>query len=119
MRSFLIFFLIFFMGVLPACKGEDDNYAGVGKLIADRNKMRYHLAEESGNNEGKAELLNENNNSVPKDVSKKVTHKKELSTNVLDETKIVIVDSSSGAPLGQGIAYVDKKGEIVKIKLAK
>lgn len=118
MRFLLIFFLVFFMGVLPACKSEDDNYAGVGKLIADRNKMRYHLAEESGKNKGKAESSNEKTDSVPKDVSKKNTHKKELSTNVLDEKKIVIVDSSSGIPLGQGVAYVNKKGEIVKIKLA-
>ncbi|MGD9825394.1 hypothetical protein [Desulfobacter sp.] len=95
MRFFLISFLVFCMAVLPACKSENDDYAGLGKLIADRNKMRYRLAEES----------------------KKNTRKKELSTNVLDEKKIVIVDTSSGTPLGQGIAYVNKKGEIVKIKL--
>ncbi|WP_035236150.1 hypothetical protein [Desulfobacter vibrioformis] len=95
MRFFLISFLIFFMAVLPACKNEDDNYAGVGKLIAERNKMRYRLAEES----------------------EKDARKKELSTNVLDEKKIIIVDTASGTPLGQGIAYVNKKGEIVKIKL--
>lgn len=95
MRFFLTSFLIFFIAVLPACKSEDDNYAGVGKLIADRNKMRYQLAEES----------------------EKKMRKKELSTNVLDEKKIVIVDASSGSPLAQGIAYVNKKGEIVKIKL--
>ena len=119
MRSFLIFFLIFFMGVLPACKSEDDNYAGVGKLIADRNKMRYHLAEGSEKNKGKVASSNEKTDSVPKDVSKKVTQKKEFSTNLLDKKKIVIVDTSSGLPLGQGVAYVDKKGEIVKIKLAR
>jgi len=120
MRSLLILVLIFFTAVLPACESEDDSYSGVGKLIADRNKMRYHLAEESGSNTGKSDSPDQKNDSVPKAKvgPKKVAHKKELSTNALDEKKIVIVDASSGAPLGQGVAYVNKKGEIVKIKLA-
>jgi hypothetical protein len=55
---------------------------------------------------------------VSKDASESFARKKELSTNVLDEKQIVIVDSSSGEPLGQGVAYVNQKGEIIKIKLS-
>ena len=117
MRFFLIFFLVLFMAVLSSCESEDDNYSGVGKLIADRNKMRYELADETGKNKGKTGSSNPQTNSVSKDASKKATSKKELSTNVLDEKKIVIVEASSGQPLGQGIAYVNEKGKIVKIKL--
>lgn len=118
MRFFLISFLVFFVAVLPSCKNEDDNYSGVGKLIADRNKMRYRLAEETGNNKDKTGSSNQKTDSVSRDALERVTRKKELSTNVLDEKEIVIVDSSSGKPLGQGVAYLNKKGEIVKIKLA-
>ena len=118
MRFFLIFFLVFFVAVLPSCKNEDDNYSGVGKLIADRNKMRYRLADETRNNKGKTGSSNQKTDSVSKNALERVTRKKELSTNVLDEKEIVIVDSSSGKPLGQGVAYVNRKGEIVKIKLA-
>ena len=117
MRFFLILFIASLMAVLPACNSEDDNYSGVGKLIADRNKMRYHLAEETGNNKSKTGPLNHTIDSVSKETSEKLARKKELSTNVLDEKKIVIVDSSSGKPLGQGVAYVTPKGEIIKIKL--
>jgi len=118
MRFFLISFLFFFMAVLSSCESEDDNYSGVGKLIADRNKMRYELADEAGNNKGKTGSSNQRTDSVSNDASEKATSKKELSTNVLDEKRIVIVETSSGKPLGQGVAYVNKKGEIVKIKLA-
>lgn len=119
MRFFLISFLVFFVAVLPACNNnEDGNYSGVGKLIADRNKMRYRLAEETGNNKGKTGSSNQKTDSVSKDALDRVTRKKELSTNVLDEKEIVIVDSSSGKPLVQGVAYLNKKGKIVKIKLA-
>lgn len=108
MRFCLISFLIFLMVVLPACQSEDDNYAGLGKLIAERNKLRYQLAEESRRNKGKTEASDQKTGSVSK----------EPSTNVLAEKKIVIVDIASGTPIGQGIAYINKKGEIVKIKLA-
>ena len=118
MRLFLISFLVFFMAVLTSCQSEDDNYSGVGKLIADRNKMRYQLSDEKGTTKGKTGSSKQKTDSVSKDGSEKVTSKKKMSTNVLDEKKIVIVETSSGKPLGQGIAYVNEKGEIVKIKLA-
>ena len=118
MRFFLILFIVSLMAVLPACNSEDDNYSGVGKLIADRNKMRYQLAEETGNNKGKTGPSDQSIDSVSKDASEQLARKKELSTNVLNEKKIVIIDSSSGKPLGQGVAYVNQKGEIIKIKLA-
>src|SRR6056297_3514233 len=117
MRFFLISFLVFFMAALPACKREDDNYSGVGKLIVDRNKMRYRLAEDTENN-NKTGSSNQKFDSASKDAFERVTRKTELSTNVLDEREIVIVDSSSGKPLGRGVAYLNQKGEIVKIKLA-
>ncbi|NWH06191.1 hypothetical protein HXW94_14565 [Desulfobacter latus] len=120
MRFFLISFLVFFMAALPACKPEDDNYAGVGKLIVDRNKMRYRLAEETENNKEKTGSSNQKFDAVSKDKDgfERGTRKTELSTIVLYERKIVIVDSSSGTPLGQGVAYINQKGEIIKIKLA-
>lgn len=118
MRFFLIPFLVSLMAVLTACNSEDDNYSGVGKLIADKNKMRYQLAEETGNNKGKTEASNQSIDSVSKDASERLARKKELSTNILDEKQIVIVDSYSGESLGQGVAYVNQKGEIIKIKLS-
>nr|WP_321401096.1 hypothetical protein [uncultured Desulfobacter sp.] len=118
MRFFLISFLVFVIAVLPSCKSEDDNYSGVGKLIADRNKMRYQIADEAGNNKDGIGASNQKNDSGAKDVSEQVASKTQLSTNVLAEKKIVIVDTASGKPLGQGVAYVNEQGKIVKIKLS-
>ncbi|WP_321494499.1 hypothetical protein [uncultured Desulfobacter sp.] len=118
MRSFLISFLFFFVAVLPACKGEDDKFSGVGKMIADRNRMRYEIAEEAGTYKGKTDSSDQQTDAVPKDGSGSVAPKQELKTDVLDEKNIVIVDISSGTPLGQGVAYLNKEGKIVKIKLA-
>ena len=118
MRFFLISFLVLFMAVVTSCESEDDNYSGFGKLISDRNKMRYQLSDEKGHTKGKTGSSNQKIDSLSKDVSEKVTSKQELSANVLDEKEIVIVEISSGKPLAQGVAYVNKKGDIVKIKLA-
>ncbi|NDY71425.1 hypothetical protein DO021_03110 [Desulfobacter hydrogenophilus] len=118
MRFFLIFLVFFFMAVVTSCESEDDSYSGVGKLISDRNKMRYQLSDEKGNTKGKPGSSNQKTDSLSKDASEKVTSKQELSANVLDEKEIVIVEISSGKPLSQGVAYVNKKGDIVKIKLA-
>lgn len=118
MRFFLIAFLVFFMAVLPSCKSEDDDYSGVGKLIAERNKMRYRLADKAEENKGKTESSNQKSDLGSRYASDRGMPEKELSTNVLNEKKIVIIDTSSGRSLGQGIAYVNQKGEIIKIKLA-
>lgn len=118
MRLFLISFLVLIMAGLSSCNSEDDNYSGVGKLIAERNKMRHQLAGETGNDKRKTGPSDQNTNSVPQKEAERVQPKDKLSTNVLDEKKIVIVETSSGKPLGQGVAYVNQKGEIVKIKLA-
>lgn len=118
MRSILISFLLFFVAVFPACKGEDDKFTGVSKMIADRNRMRYEIAEEAGTYKGNTDTSNQQTDAVPKDDAGAVVPKQELTVNALDEKKIVIVDTSSGIPLGQGIAYLNKEGKIVKIKLA-
>ncbi|MCG8549943.1 MAG: hypothetical protein MI799_06030 [Desulfobacterales bacterium] len=118
MRLFLISFLVLIMAGLSSCKSEDDNYSGVGKLIAERNKMRHQLADETGNNKRTTGPSNQDTNSVPQREAGNVPPKGKLSASVLDEKRIVIVEASSGKPLGQGVAYLNRKGEIVKIKLA-
>nr|WP_319392091.1 hypothetical protein [uncultured Desulfobacter sp.] len=121
MRFFLISVLALLLAVLSSCESEDDNYSGVGKLIADRNKMRHRLAGEAGDNtndKGNIGSSNQRNDFGAGDATEKAASKPQLSTNVLAEKKIVIMDTASGKPLGQGVAYIDQQGNIVKIKLA-
>lgn len=97
-------------------KGEND-YSGVSNLISDRNSARYEIAE------------NEPSKSVnpKKNTKKKVReskpdsdeHQKELMSIILYEENVNIIGSDSGRTLAKGVAYVNKKGQIVRIKILK
>lgn len=44
---------------------------------------------------------------------------KELASGILFEKQIEIVDAQSQIPLAMGVAYLDKQGRIVRIKIIK
>lgn len=119
MRSFLISFIILLITitVFPACKSEDDKYSGIGKIIADRNEMRYDIAGDSKKDKGTSKSSGKKTDSASNYDSATAARKKTLTTNVLNKKNVVIVDTSSGAPLARGVAYVDQNGKILKIKL--
>ncbi len=111
--------LIFIVALTTVSCGNDekDDFSGVGKLIAERNKMRYHIADQSEDPKTKA-AQNQTGGVTPGRTEEKKIQDQKLSTMALDEKQIIIVDSSSGTPLGRGVAYVNKQGEIIRIKLA-
>ena len=121
MRFFLISFLVVLVAGFPACKGEDKKFSGVGKMIADRNRMRYEIAGELEEDKNEPDGSNQKADSAAPPSTAAAPgegYTTQLSTNALEEKQIVIVETSSGTPLCQGVAYVNKKGDIVKIKLA-
>ena len=118
MRSLSVLLLIFVVTLTASCgSDEKDDFSGVGKLIADRNKMRYNIAEKSDNSETTAGP-DQKAGTKPERVAGTNSQDKIPETVALEKRKIVIVDASSGTSLGQGVAFVNKKGEIVRIKLA-
>ncbi len=113
---FLCLFLCLFF-LLPACrddKGEND-YSGVGKLISERNRARHEIAKSSSqkNSSSKKTTANETNTVKSESTSKK----KEILSIVLYEEDVEVVASKSGRTLAKGVAYINKKGQIVKIKI--
>jgi hypothetical protein len=110
---FGIFFLI------SGCQNEDqkDDYTGVSDLISERNKIRYQKSEKPLKRivTPKKITTNDTNAIKPESISKE----EELSSIVLYEQDVEIVNSKSNKVLAKGVAYINKKGQIVKIKILK
>lgn len=97
-------------------KGKND-YSGVSDLIAERNSARYELAEKTP---PKSENSKKNIEKKPEESNPDSDeNQKELTSIILYEQKVKIVGSDSGRTLANGIAYVNKKGQIVRIKIIK
>jgi hypothetical protein len=117
-RFFLIAFLCLFF-LISACqdeKGKDD-YSGVSKLIAGRNKARYQAAKNSPEKSvsTRKRTTGKTNTSNPVSTPKK----EKLSPIILYEERVEIVGSKSGRTLAKAVASINKKGQIVKIKILK
>jgi hypothetical protein len=101
--------------IISACgnDAEKSSYSGVSELISDRNKARYDIAENPPKKSLKpaAETKGE---AGPSD-----SKKEDLAAIILYEEKIHIVGADSGRTMAKGVAYVNKKGQIVRIKITK
>ena len=94
-------------------KGKGD-YSGVSDLIADRNKARHQIAQRAA----QKKVIEKKVASTPKiPVPQKSTKNREISSTVLYEQKIKIIGEQSGQTMAKGIAYVNKQGQIVRIKI--
>ncbi len=114
--GYLLFCLFF---LLSACQDdkEKNDYSGVGELISDRNKARYEMAKNSSRKSSSSKKITANKTKPLKFESK--SKKEEISSIVLYEEDIEVVGSKSGRTLAKGVAYINKKGQIVKIKILK
>ncbi len=102
--------------VFASCQDEKqaDDFAGVGRMISSRNKARYAEAEKSTDKKSytSKRILTDKNDVVE-------SKKDRLSSIVLYEERVKILAFESGRTLANGVAYFNKKGEIVKIKISK
>jgi len=104
--------------LLSSCqdKKQDDDFSGVGRLISSRNKARY---EEAKNPAPEKKYTNQKETTYKKDSTQSESKTEQLSSIVLYEENVKILGSNSGQTLAEGVAYINKKGEIVKIKILK
>lgn len=112
----LVLAVVFLVSACRDEKGKGD-YSGVSDLISDRNKARYQAAEnppEKTNRPLKKAPVK--SQSAPSGSS---AEKEDLSAIVLYDEDIKIVGAESGRTLAKGIAYINKKGQIVRIKILK
>ncbi|MBF0390519.1 MAG: hypothetical protein HQK71_10500 [Desulfamplus sp.] len=106
------FFTIFgFMG----CGEEDekDDYSTVSNMISDRNKARFDKAAQDSAKKAAVE-----NQTSASEESTSQTDVSKLPGLVFEEN-IKIVSESSGRTIATGIAYLDKSGKIVNIRVKK
>lgn len=116
-RVFGFLLLVFFL-LISSCQDDKasekkDAYSGMAELIADRNKARQEIAKNSPSKKSDTQSAT---------TSKRTTAKSktdEISTTILYEQKINVVGAESGRVLASGVAYINKQGQIVRIKITK
>lgn len=97
-------------------KGKND-YSGVSDLIADRNKARYDIAKNPPRKSKSTISRKTTPDKINSSSSSTTSKKEELSSVILYEEDIAVVGSKSGRTLAKGVAYINKKGQIVRIKI--
>ena len=97
----LCLFLTAFSAGCEKEQKKNENFQGVGKLISDRNKARYNAADREAGGKG----------------TDTQTQKEPMSS--LYEENVEIVSTSTNRTLGKGVAYLNKEGKIVYIKITK
>jgi hypothetical protein len=104
--------------LLSACDNNKDDYSGLAALVAEKNEVRQAISEETARKKAKDKTLERED--VKEDTSiASSKKKKEISSIVLYERNIEIVDSSSQKSLAKGVASLNKEGKIIKIKIIK
>jgi len=104
--------------LLTACDDRKDEYSGLADLVAERNEARKSLSEQTVR---KKNLDRQDAKDGLKEDTAIVRSlkKEEISSVVLYEKQIEVVDSSSRMAIAKGVAYMNKEGQIVKIKILK
>ena len=113
----LLILSLFFL--ISACSEEKQNgdFSGVSELIAERNRARHDVAEKPSQRKlvtqkkaaGQPQTAPSNQTVAAKNDG--------ISSVILYEQKIEIVGAESGRKMAKGIAYVNKQGQIVRIKI--
>ncbi len=104
--------------LLSACDNEKDQYSGLSGLVAERNEARENISHETALKKSK-EKDTSSNSSKDETEFDRLAQPEEISSVALYEREINIVDAKSKMPLAKGVAYMNKTGHIVKIKVIK
>lgn len=95
-----------------ACNEKEDPYSDLSRLVAERNEARKAIARER-------KLMEKDAPGAIQSKKKGVPKKGDVATVALVERKVSITDSNSGTVMARGVAYLDKSGKIVRIKIIK
>lgn len=98
---------------LAGCENDTDQYSGLSELVAERHEVRKNISEE---NAKRKKAIARQNSAKAKTNNTKASEQK-VSSTVLYEKQIDIIDSESRIPLAKGVAYMNKSGQIVRIKV--
>ncbi len=104
--------------LLSGCDNEKDPYSGLSGLVAERNAARENISHETALKKS-LEKETGDNGSKKESTTDDLSQPEEISSVILYEREINIVDASSKMPLAKGVAYMNKTGDIIRIKVIK
>lgn len=112
----LVFLLLSLSFLISACQDNNkkDDYSGMSELIAERNRARFDVAKNSPTPKKTSPR-----ETIIKKTSPSISKDDVLSVTILYEQDVKIVGSNSGRTIADGVAYINKKGQIVRIKIIK
>jgi len=104
--------------MLAGCDDKKDGFSGLSDMVGQRNEARQSISDRTARE--KSLEKQEANTGYKEDTALERIKKPEgVSPVVVYERDIEVVDSSSRMALAKGIAYLNKEGQIVKIKIIK
>ena len=116
LRSVII--VVLFLAVtLAGCESEKDQFSGLSDLVAERNEVRRIISKETTRKKKDVSGLSSQDDAGTQ--GQKISSGDTLSSVSLYEKHIEVVDSQTGMSLAKGVAYLDKKGRIIRIKILK
>ncbi|MBF0303121.1 MAG: hypothetical protein HQK73_08780 [Desulfamplus sp.] len=108
---FFVFALIFVIGCSK--EEEKEDYSTVSNMIADRNKARLNQAAQK---KASAKKTIEVEEKLSENISNSQTEKQKT-PGITFEENVKIISESSGKTIATGIAYLDKSGKIINIRV--
>ncbi len=106
------------VGMLSGCDDKKDGFSGLSDMVGQRNEARRSISDKNSRKKS-LEKQEANTGNREDDAIEKITKTEVVSPVVVYERDIEVVDSSSRMALAKGVAYLNKKGQIVKIKIIK
>lgn len=104
--------------ILSGCDDKKDGFSGLSDMVAQRNEARQSISDKNAREKSLAKKDAKVDNKKDATLERMKTTE-EISAVVVYERDIEVVDSSSRMALAKGVAYLNKKGQIVKIKIIK
>lgn len=116
MRYLPVILALFFILTAVGCDDKkEDAFSGLSGMVAERNDARKTIAED--NAQKKKQSAGAFQEKGDTDTGQGGSAGEVLLVDVVYDKDIDIVDSQSKMTLAKGVAYMNKKGQIVKIKI--
>lgn len=114
MKQFALMLSALALFAVQGCGNEQDQYSGLSDLVAERQEVRENISKETAQ---KKRLETYGSEKDKREDPSARGEKTLISTQIIYEKEIEILDAGSGLPMTKGIAYMNREGQIVKIKI--
>ena len=115
-RGSIVAGLFFSAMILSGCDDNKDSFAGLSDMVGERNEVRQSISDKTARKRS-LEKQEANTGNKEDTAIERIKKTEGVSPVVVYERDIEVVDSSSRMALAKGIAYLNKEGQIVKIRI--